>query len=1124
MAAGGQPATGALEDRLRNLILSNSEKPSAAQTQDGSPQSPWQQQPAAQPGQENAPPRPSSPRSNGGGTSSSKPSRKRPNQAQRRQMSAQLSIPIDPRPQYHQPQRSYPSRAGYPDQQHDGSVRYGPREPRSATFRPPSRGNTVPSAPLTGLPFPSRPRHQPSLSYHGPMPTPNPYGWPQPPTHYGHPGLPYQMPGMPPVPQMPFDAASPTHPGRGDPGFDSPRGPPGVSPDELRAQAELLEELCNTVVAGAEIETAEIMEKENFRVMIEKVARSAIVDYERNQNGAHDFPPESVQLKCFGSLASGFATKASDMDLGLLSPLSRIQPDAPDSPIPRLVEKVFLDIGLGARLLTQTRVPIIKVCESPPEGLRLGLLAERAKWERGATGEADLGPDPAEDEVHEGPEPPSPAEEFAPGAQPLAQPREETPTREETLRRLRQGDTSSLSAYYGTAKRLLRKLGGRDITHSNLAEFKREDVKLLGEVCLAFVEGLADSKLRERLLRYRSLNRYDLTSHPTPTPRTLLGVFAQVEGEQLALAWESRPVREKDKARETAAQNTVSAWRELQDMADYGREPLAYQKELQMGVEHLKRIPSIQLLLLSQAPNESAANYCARALRLLHELGGHESRTRAGAVLPTLIKQYIGGISNRSIREQVETFQKFYGVTNLRAVGRRHKSLQLAHEYETCLDKGIYQDEAASKVRRYVELLRAPIAKPPSPNYSHGLIPLPPGSASLLSEIRLLGDPSWAAPNQPRDRYSSALEFPKSGVGVQCDINFSAHLALQNTLLLRCYSHCDPRVRPLVLFVKHWAKVRGINSPYRGTLGSYGYSLMMLHYLVNVAQPFVCPNLQQLARPPDPNLTPQQVDETVMCKGRNVQFWRDEAEIMRLARDNALTQNRESIGELLRGFFEYYAKGGAQMSMLPCRSFDWGRDVLSLRTHGGLLSKQAKGWTGAKTVVEVKPATTPTPSPNNNNPSSSTTTGEPVPSAPQQPSQQAQQKNLEVKEVRYRYLFAIEDPFELDHNVARTVTHAGIVSIRDEFRRAWRIIKNAGRAAAAGREQDQQTQTQTQTRSGERGSGGWRQEDLLEDAACAEREREREQFTRLLEELHGVKFEDGDGGNWVGAHDSGGSG
>ena len=48
------------------------------------------------------------------------------------------------------------------------------------------------------------------------------------------------------------------------------------------------------------------------------------------------------------------------------------------------------------------------------------------------------------------------------------------------------------------------------------------------------------------------------------------------------------------------------------------------------------------------------------------------------------------------------------------------------------------------------------------------------------------------------------------------------------------------------------------------------------------------------------------------------------------------------------------------------------------------------------------------------------------------------------KKVTNRYLFAIEDPFETDHNVARTVTHRGIVAIRDEFRRAWRILKAIG--------------------------------------------------------------------------------
>lgn len=1094
MAAPGQPEGDPLEDRLRSLIIGNSKRDLAQQAQG-----------QAQPGPDSAL-GPSSPGSQPGPAGSSKTARKRPNQAQRRQMSAQLSIPIDTRTQFHPSPRAFASPPGAHHQQHPRGAHHRIQEPRSATFGPPGRGggNPIPSAPLTGLPFPPRSRHQQSLSYHGPMTVPNQFGWPQqppPPMRHGDPRMSYPMPAMSPMPHLPFDAPSPMHPAQGHGASDlsSPQRPFNPRPNDLSAaRFELLDNLCSTIVADAEIETAEIAEKENFRIVLEQVARTAIAEHERLQNGSHDFPPESVKLKCFGSLASGFATKASDMDLGIFSPHSAIQPDGPGSQIPRLVEKAFLDIGLGARLLTQTRVPIIKVCQKPLEDLRLALVAERAKWERGATQDLD------EIEPQEDPDPPLVLESVQAAAQPSvqtghpeeSQQHQETTglTRDQLLQQFRQGDASSLSTYYASAKRLLRKLGGRDITHSNIMDFRTDDAQLLNQVNMAFVDGLADADLRGRLLRYRSFNRYELTSRENNL-RTLLGVLTQVEGEQMAILWESRPFQEKDENEEGVAETALRAWRVLGDKPEYGRDPLFYQKELQLAVEQLKKIPTLQVLLLAQTQNEPAAAYCSRALRLLHELGGQASRARSQAVVPTLMQHYIGGISNHAIREQVLAFQQIHGTNNVRSIGRRHKSLQLAHEYETCLRKGLYAHDTAAKVQRYIELLRAPIAKSPSAGHSTGVIPLDLESEALVSEVRLLGDPSKAAPNQPRDRFSNALEFPKSGVGVQCDINFSAHLGVQNTLLLRCYSLCDPRVRPLVLFIKHWAKVRRINTPYRGTLSSYGYVLMMLHYLVNVAQPFVCPNLQQLARSPDPSLTPQQAEETVQCKGCNIQFWRDEAEIARLARDNVLTQNRESVGQLLCGFFEYYARGGSFMDGFPCRSFDWGRDVLSLRTHGGLLSKQTKGWTGAKTVVEVKEAAAPPP---NAAATTTTTTTTPAPPGAEPPltpqpapgqQQPAQTTALETKEVRYRYLFAIEDPFELDHNVARTVTHAGIVNIRDEFRRAWRIIKRAG-----------------QQHQGQGGEGEGRQEDLLEDVGCAEEAKEREQFTRLLADLHGVEL------------------
>jgi len=255
--------------------------------------------------------------------------------------------------------------------------------------------------------------------------------------------------------------------------------------------------------------------------------------------------------------------------------------------------------------------------------------------------------------------------------------------------------------------------------------------------------------------------------------------------------------------------------------------------------------------------------------------------------------------------------------------------------------------------------------------------------------------------NWTREKQLGPLDFPKTGVGIQADINFSNALALHNTLLLRCYSLTDPRVRPMVLFVKAWAKRRKVNSSRFGTLSSYGYVLMVLHFLVNVAKPPVCPNLQAPQLYSTAETWTEHPPSDMLVEGYDVRFWRDEAAIQALVQSGGGSRNADPLGVLLRNFFNYYA---AQGRMVIGNGFNWTQDVLSLRTPGGVRSKQEKGWTGAK----------------------STTTSD-------------------NREVRHRYLFAIEDPFELDHNVARTVTHHGIVAVRDEFRRAWRILSAIGR-------------------------------------------------------------------------------
>ncbi|TDZ35767.1 Terminal uridylyltransferase cid1 [Colletotrichum spinosum] len=1062
-----------LEDHLRNLILTNATPGNGGgpvnTTQAAStlPSNPIPHQGLSQPSTSDVSYSSSHPA--GAAPLSPKVARKRPNQAQRRQMNAQLSIPIDPRPspptQYGRPFSGSPGNSnnlpGF--YSHQKVARTHHAQPVRSSAPGLAHGNYG-SAPHTHR---QHGHHPGSLDV-----SRNHQGQ----TRYG--------------PRQ--DQGSPRYPRNAHGTLYSPRSSQQVSPEELESQAAFLERLCSTLVAGAEIERQDIAEKEAFRVKIEAVCRAVVSDYEILGNGVQDFPPSSVALKCFGSLSSGFATKASDMDLGLISPFSQTQPDAAGSQIPRLIEKAFLDVGLGARLLTRTRVPIIKLCEKPPERLRLDLLEERLKWERGIDEPEIADGLDDEDHVDNKYDNANSAEDQKLELPPLASP---PSTRPSGVPALYQPENTSSQAYYNAAKRALRRLGGRDITLSNWRELTQKDYELLNGICEAFTQGLRSQELKSRLAAYRSLSFKALPD--APNYHSLACVNAQVEGESIVMLCEAEPdiAIAGPEAVEAAALDLFTSWKTLLDQPYFGLEPMTFSKSVQLLLEKIKKLPIAQLLTLEQNQHEPVSSYEARTLKIISQLRP-STPEKSDNANKTIIERYTAGIWPNTIRAKVREFVDGCPERiSITTVARRHKSVQLASELEKALDHSMYEPQLEPSIKEYIDILRGPMHKGNTgdPHYDY-VVPVTKENCQTIRLMRELKDPSKMTVNQARDPYRDKLEFPKSGVGVQCDINFSAHLALQNTLLLRCYSHTDPRVRPLVLFVKHWAKVRSINTPYRGTLSSYGYVLMMLHYLVNVVQPFVCPNLQQLGPPPPPaeRVSPTASDDAFFCRGRFVGFWRDEAEIIRLAQMGQLNSNRESVGHLLRGFFEYYAQNGS-MSTYPGRGFDWGRDVLSIRTPGGLLSKSEKGWTGAKTVIEYRPnaAGSPvadTPPPNAAQFALKSPGGPPTPTADAAAQEAASptvaskptaasHKTGEVKEVRHRYLFAIEDPFELEHNVARTVTHNGIVAIRDEFRRAWRIIKAAGTGNFA--------------------------EELLKDTAALKEEDEKSSYLQLLDEIHG---------------------
>jgi terminal uridylyltransferase len=95
---------------------------------------------------------------------------------------------------------------------------------------------------------------------------------------------------------------------------------------------------------------------------------------------------------------------------------------------------------------------------------------------------------------------------------------------------------------------------------------------------------------------------------------------------------------------------------------------------------------------------------------------------------------------------------------------------------------------------------------------------------------------------------------------------------------------------------------------------------MILYYLTHVVSPPVLPNLQTI-----PNRGALSLED-LECEGCNIYFSRDA--------NGWTSMNGESVGELIKGFFNFFA-------------FEWHfkNNVISIRSPNGMLTKEAKGWT-----------------------------------------------------------------------------------------------------------------------------------------------------------------------------------
>ncbi|KAL3913605.1 MAG: hypothetical protein SGILL_006420, partial [Bacillariaceae sp.] len=219
--------------------------------------------------------------------------------------------------------------------------------------------------------------------------------------------------------------------------------------------------------------------------------------------------------------------------------------------------------------------------------------------------------------------------------------------------------------------------------------------------------------------------------------------------------------------------------------------------------------------------------------------------------------------------------------------------------------------------------------------------------------------------------------LPEEELLMECDLSMNNPLAVLNTSLLRTYAEINPVSRVMASVIKRWAKARDINNPARHTLSSYGYILMLLHFLTyhqrsgngcvstltrssqNPPLPLL-PNLQWMLdrwpqSPPGSAYTeyrePPKVkmqhpfEESVKV---NAYFYRPNTDMMKNLQRLFPGQDL-SLAILLASFFRYYAY-----------EFDYKRHVVSLNStlSYGVVEREVKaeldGWRNYSAALTIE--------------------------------------------------------------------------------------------------------------------------------------------------------------------------
>lgn len=214
------------------------------------------------------------------------------------------------------------------------------------------------------------------------------------------------------------------------------------------------------------------------------------------------------------------------------------------------------------------------------------------------------------------------------------------------------------------------------------------------------------------------------------------------------------------------------------------------------------------------------------------------------------------------------------------------------------------------------------------------------------------------------------VKFYHVPTDINCDLTFKTPLGAQNSRLITFLLQADPRITPVAVIIKYWAKVHELSGT--GKLTNYALTLLIIFYL---QQPpiSILPSVEWLQR------------------DRANDFYVDYWNTGFMSHTNFLppTSNTSTISELLGGFFEFYSMFNfEEMVVCPFLGTPIRREVFK---DTATLPSEFELYKGNVLEGLVMP-------------------------------------------IRYQTSFCIQDPFEQCHNVASAITSKLALDIKTFFK------------------------------------------------------------------------------------------